>query len=428
MSFKPGQIGPIRNAGGPTGDGRASVAGPCGGVGTFGSNGKGSATDGETVTLNINYAAGHASSNNAFRMAFACGAPNEDTMGGATAVLTAADNGCTGTAGGQVATYNDNGVDGGIPAPNAIVNGGYDITCTLPLQNNAETQECTVALIDQRDWGGCVDITLFAAGVPEPPSPPPAPIIPNAATYRMLTANAIDTSAADFTCCPLAEGELVIAAAAPGAPLITGELKNVKASGCRTSALTTAPATDELFIASQAITLTKVDGTQNKYEGQTTLKGQVFDVAVSNQILSFRQNALSGEQPIVCDQEACGNCKGTPAEDPAATPACVDAGGTAATGVPFTSAECAQFPVLPYCADAGVAAGCQLHCGLCVDSADNEDSEDTPDDEALDSADDEDSADNEDNEDSAAGRTAGSSTQQLAAAATLAALLVGRRP
>ena len=176
-----------------------------------------------------------------------------------------------------------------------------------------------------------------------------------------------------------------------------------------------------------------MDGTQNKYEGQTTLKGQVFDVAVSNQVLSFRQNALSGEQPIVCDQEACGNCKGTPAEDPAATPACVDAGGTAATGVPFTSAECAQFPVLPYCADAGVAAGCQLHCGLCVDSADednedNEDNEDTPDDEVLDSADDGDSADNEDNEDSAAGRTAGSSTQQLAAAITLAALLVGRRP
>ena len=91
-----------------------------------------------------------------------------------------------------------------------------------------------------------------------------------------------------------------------GAPLITGELKNVKASGCRTSALTTAPATDELFIASQAVTFTKVDGTQNKYEGQTTLKGQTFDVAVDNQVLSFTQNALSGEQPIVCDQEAYG--------------------------------------------------------------------------------------------------------------------------
>ena len=101
-------------------------------------------------------------------------------------------------------------------------------------------------------------------------------------------------------------GELEIVAAAQGAPLITGELKNVKASGCRTSALTTAPATDELFIASQAVTFTKVDGTQNKYEGQTTLKGQTFDVAVDNQVLSFTQNALSGEQPIVCDQEAYG--------------------------------------------------------------------------------------------------------------------------
>ena len=166
-----------------------------------------------------------------------------------------------------------------------------------------------------------------------------------------------------------------------GAPLITGELKNVKASGCRTSALTTAPATDELFIASQAVTFTKVDGTQNKcaaqlgvqfsarnysaqfsanprsahrYEGQTTLKGQIFDVAVDNRVMSFTQNALSGEQPIVCDTEAYGIAP------------CVDAGGTADTGVPFTSAECAQFPVLPYCADAGVAAGCRLHCGLCA--------------------------------------------------------------
>ena len=166
------------------------------------------------MTLNINYAAGHASAQNAFRMAFACGAPNENTMGGAGAVLTAADNGCTGTAGGAPATYNDNGVDGGIPAPNAIVDGGYDITCTLPAQNNAAPLECTVALIDQRDWGGCVDITLNAAGGPEPPSPPPAPIIPNAASYRMLATNSIDTSAADFTCCPLAEGELEIVAAA----------------------------------------------------------------------------------------------------------------------------------------------------------------------------------------------------------------------
>ena len=71
MSFKPGQIGPIRNAGGPTGTvarrSRPRARRPTG------ANGIGSATDGETVTLNINYAAGHASANNAFRMAFAGG-------------------------------------------------------------------------------------------------------------------------------------------------------------------------------------------------------------------------------------------------------------------------------------------------------------------------------------------------------------------
>ena len=44
----------------------------------------------------------------------------------AKAVLTARTT-ATGTAGSAPATYNDNGVDGGIPAPNAIVDGGYDI-------------------------------------------------------------------------------------------------------------------------------------------------------------------------------------------------------------------------------------------------------------------------------------------------------------
>ena len=44
MSFKAGQIGPIRNANGATGNGRASVAGPCSGAGTFGATREARAT------------------------------------------------------------------------------------------------------------------------------------------------------------------------------------------------------------------------------------------------------------------------------------------------------------------------------------------------------------------------------------------------
>ena len=76
-----------------------------------------------------------------------------------------------GTVAGAPATYNDNGVNGGIPAPDAIVGGGY--TRARCRCRTTPRRECTVALIDQRDWGGCVDIILNAAASAEPPSPPP---------------------------------------------------------------------------------------------------------------------------------------------------------------------------------------------------------------------------------------------------------------
>ena len=39
------------------------------------------------------------------------------------------------------------------------------VTCTLPLQNLAvgEAADCTVSVLDQRDWGGCVDVQMVSA-------------------------------------------------------------------------------------------------------------------------------------------------------------------------------------------------------------------------------------------------------------------------
>ena len=143
MKFTAGQVGPIRNANSPTGDGRASVANACGGANTFGSNGKGIVQDGQSVTLNINYAAGHRSNANEFRMAFACGTGAPSSLEAASATLTAAANGCTGKVSGAPAAYP-------VPAPEAIVPNGYEITCTLPTQNVVTATECTISLLDQR--------------------------------------------------------------------------------------------------------------------------------------------------------------------------------------------------------------------------------------------------------------------------------------
>ena len=63
----------IRNAGSPTGDGRFSVAGPCGGVQSFGANGITNVVEGETYTVQIAYNGGHANANNHFSLAIACG-------------------------------------------------------------------------------------------------------------------------------------------------------------------------------------------------------------------------------------------------------------------------------------------------------------------------------------------------------------------
>ena len=155
MIYLPGQPGSIRNAGSATGNGRASVAGACGGQNTFGVNGVGTAVDGERVTLGINYAAGHRSAANAFRFAFACGTTTQAALAASSASLSAATHNCVGTVAGVSTAYSDSGALFGIPAPDAIVAGGYTITCDLPSQSLVgATAECTMSLLDQRNWGG----------------------------------------------------------------------------------------------------------------------------------------------------------------------------------------------------------------------------------------------------------------------------------
>jgi hypothetical protein len=158
--------------------------------------------DGETVTLNINYAAGHNSANNRFRMAYACGDTSQNAVEAASAQLSETTNGCTSTTAGQASTYDIS--DGGVNAANAIVTGGYQITCTVPTQGIGvgQTEECTLAIIDQRDWGGCVDVLVSSAAVPTP-APTPAPLMSNTGSYAIRLADMVDSSAADFTCCAL---------------------------------------------------------------------------------------------------------------------------------------------------------------------------------------------------------------------------------
>ena len=303
MTYVEGSDLAIRSANSKTGDGRANVANACGGNAAPGVNGRGTIKDGDEVTLAINYAAGHQSAQNAFSMRYACGDGSAGSVEAASAKLTAAANNCKGTAAGAATAYGANG----IPAPKAIVPGGYTVTCTLPKQDVAAAKDCVISLADQRDWGGCVDVSVLPAAAALPPAPPPAPLVSNTGSYPFLEANKVDTSAATFTCCALSEGYLEVPTYTPlSAPSFTANFRKVKATGCRTSDLETAPTTASHTLDGP-ITFTYKSG--SKYEGSvlpgpgpTSLAGQPFDFVIDGGKLDFKNTGAA--QPIICDGAA----------------------------------------------------------------------------------------------------------------------------
>ena len=108
------------------------------------------------------------------------------------------------------------------------------VTCTLPLQDppiaTGATADCTVSVLDQRDWGGCVDIQMASAAAVLPPVPP-TPVVSSVGAYQITKNTVIDTSAATFTCCAL-EAELTIPDYENGVAASFDATLSGKANGC----------------------------------------------------------------------------------------------------------------------------------------------------------------------------------------------------
>jgi len=212
---------PVRNAPGPSLDGQLSVSGPCGGAEAWGENGSSAAQQGEAVTMMINYNGGHKSAQNRFRAIWACGSPTQTDMeDGATEFVMTNNDGTWTDPGNECEIVNcpdftDDeycpAVDGNDYQP------GYILRCTLP---ESMIGDCTVSMIDQRDWGGCYDIKVAKAEVSTPapiqtrdgtnPSltDDPSLTVPMIGTYY-FTDN-IDTSPSDGDCCEFKYGKFDI--------------------------------------------------------------------------------------------------------------------------------------------------------------------------------------------------------------------------
>jgi len=152
---------PIRNAPAAASDGRMSTSGPCGtGDAVWGSNGYSFVEKGQDIQIKINYNGGHKSANNLFRGKFSCGADEtpftQASLAGNSEDLIPVM--CTSV---RCPTNS-------YPCGAAIGNDfteGYVFSCTVP--DEAAGRNCSLAIVDQRDWGGCYD--LFVR--PEPVNP-----------------------------------------------------------------------------------------------------------------------------------------------------------------------------------------------------------------------------------------------------------------
>lgn len=175
------------------------------------------------------------------------------------------------------------------------------VTCTLPLQNLAvgETADCTVSVLDQRDWGGCVDVQMLSAQAVLPPAPPPAPIVPNTGLYKMDANTVIDTSADTFTCCAL-EAELNVPQYPVGAASYTATLSG-KADGCRTSKEIVNPDYSNDMVIEMQVPMNIGPSGGGKYTGEVIMgtPPQTFEFAAENGVLAVTM--VDDDQPIICD-------------------------------------------------------------------------------------------------------------------------------
>jgi hypothetical protein len=273
LVFEPAAMS-IRNAAGESANGKYSTNGPCGGVQTFGANGINTVTAGDSVTLKIAYNGGHKSDANAFKLAFACGRPDND------GVLR------------NEQTPNDLGV-ATVPAADSSTT-GYDLTFTVPpAEAGVNGQYCTVSALDQRNWGGCVDMMIQAPGVPPTPAPGPVVLKSMEGSFELLaadSASAQSTCDADSPSCCCLGGSVTVSHTA-GQEMAEADFTVAANDQCTT----------EIPSGTYPITLRRQSDKVNGVKGDVRVGGQDFEISVFDNGVLILTNV--DDNPSICSAE-----------------------------------------------------------------------------------------------------------------------------
>lgn len=208
---------PIRNAPGRQSDGVMSTSGPCGTNSAWGANGYSFAEEGDEITMVINYNGGHKSDDNVFRGVWACdddGSEVPQTLlegqNDPTPVTDCTQSPCEPAC--TVLRCPDGETQGqrcGAPDGNDFEE-GYVFRCTVP--DGSAGKNCSMAVMDQRDWGGCYDLVV-KENVVVPINNNPVTVIDTSlqGSYKVETSSTIINNAPEGeTCCTLTFGQFTV--------------------------------------------------------------------------------------------------------------------------------------------------------------------------------------------------------------------------
>lgn len=281
---------PIRNANSVSADGQFSTAGPCGGVETFGGAGGtqiSSADPGDVVTMKIQYNGGHKSPDNQFTVRWACGTPGN---GPTEATMLSTDplpsNDVTVLSCPVPGQYPCMAPDGNDFTP------GYIMSVEIP--TDAANMDCSFSMIDQRDWGGCVDIEVSrnVDGVEVLTLSDVVGEYP----YRNTGVN-VNSALFPNCCCTMDTGSLTATVASDS---INAVLDGTVQFSCPEHELMTLAGMADFEETINQLVLTKDDNSFS-WRGETTLNGQTFEFLLRNQILYYTNT--DSNQPMICDGE-----------------------------------------------------------------------------------------------------------------------------
>jgi len=281
---------PIRNAPSSDSDGTMSTDGPCGVADdtiVWGNNGFSTAEVGEDIYIKINYNGGHKSTDNFFSGVFSCDGEVAQSSLEASNTESQISVDCDAVRCPVPGEY-----PCGAPDGNDFTE-GYVFNCTIPVE--AEGDRCTLAIIDQRDWGGCYDMLI--ENVTDTPSPTAAeggtPLTQTstyAGVYLATTGSNVSNTPDNVTCCALDFAKFYVSDTSSGGVQILSDL----IGQCQDTSFNHYSTQDMTQDALGTIWRSSITIGTGRLE-------QLFEISLSDTDGVMQLTQMDPEQPVFCD-------------------------------------------------------------------------------------------------------------------------------